>query len=78
MRFQRVFLLVMDGCGAGTAPDAAEFGDFGENLGDTLVHTARAVGGLKIPTLRSLGLGNALDLAGGIPVEKRGATKKAA
>ncbi|MBS2033430.1 phosphopentomutase [bacterium] len=70
MRFQRVFLLVMDGCGAGTAPDAAEFGDFGDNLGDTLVHTARAVGGLKIPHLRSLGLGNALDLAGGQPVAK--------
>lgn len=70
MKFDRVFLLVMDGCGAGTAPDAAEFGDFGDNLGDTLVHTARAVGGLKIPTLRSLGLGNALDLAGAPPVEK--------
>jgi len=70
MRFDRVFLLVMDGCGAGTAPDAAEFGDFGDNLGNTLVNTARAVGGLKIPTLRSLGLGNALDLAGAPPVEK--------
>lgn len=70
MRFKRVFLLVMDGCGAGAAPDAAEFGDFGDNLGDTLVHTARAVGGLKIPHLRSLGLGNALDLAGAGPVDK--------
>ena len=60
----------MDGCGAGTAPDAAQFGDFGDNLGDTLVHTARAVGGLKIPTLRALGLGNALQLAGGEPVAR--------
>jgi phosphopentomutase len=63
MKFDRVFLIIMDGCGAGSAPDAAEFGDFADNLGDTLVHTAKAVGGLKIPTLRDLGLGNALDLA---------------
>jgi len=58
----------MDGCGAGTAPDAADFGDRGDNLGDTLVNTARAVGGIQVPTLRSLGLGNALDLAGGPPL----------
>jgi phosphopentomutase len=67
MRFDRVLLLVMDGCGAGAAPDAADFGDSGPNLGNTLVNTARAVGGLRIPTLRSLGLGNALSLAGGQP-----------
>lgn len=67
MKFKRVFLLVMDGCGAGAAPDAADYGDSGENLGDTLVHTAQAVGGLKIPTLRRLGLGNALRLEGGAP-----------
>lgn len=64
----RAILIVMDGCGAGTAPDAELFGDTGDNRGDTLVHVARAVGGLEIPTLRSLGLGNALDLAGGTPV----------
>lgn len=61
-------LLIMDGCGAGSAPDAADYGDSPENLGDTLVHTARAVGGLKIPSLRRLGLGNALNLAGGGPL----------
>lgn len=58
----------MDGCGAGAAPDAELFGDVGDCRGNTLVNTAKAVGGLKIPTLRSLGLGNALDLAGGEPV----------
>ena len=68
MNWKRVFLLVMDGCGAGAAPDAADFGDFGDNLGDTLVHTATAVGGLAIPHLRSLGLGNTLNLAGGSPL----------
>ncbi len=64
----RTFLLVMDGCGAGTAPDAELFGDTGANRGNTLMNVARAVGGLQIPNLRSLGLGNALDLLGGAPV----------
>lgn len=66
-QFERVILLVMDGCGAGAAPDAHLFGDEGPNLGDTLVHVARAAGGLRIPTLRRLGLGNALPLAGAPP-----------
>ena len=34
--FKRVFLLVLDGCGIGSAPDAEEFGDKGAN---TLLHT---------------------------------------
>jgi len=67
---ERTFLLVMDGCGAGTAPDAELFGDTGANQGNTLVNVARAVGGLQIPTLRSLGLGNALDLLGGEPAAR--------
>lgn len=69
MKLQRVLVIVMDGCGAGTAPDAELFGDVGENAGDTLVHLARKVGGLRIPTLRSLGLGNFLALPGALPVE---------
>lgn len=60
-------MIVMDGCGAGMAPDADRFGDVGEKAGDTLVHLAMAVGGLRIPTLRSLGLGNFLALPGGGP-----------
>lgn len=63
----RVLLIVMDGCGAGSAPDADQFGDTGENAGNTLVNVAEAAGGLKIPTLRVLGLGNTLPLAGGEP-----------
>ena len=59
----------MDGCGAGTAPDAELFGDKGETCGNTLVNVAKAVNGLSIPTLRSLGLGNALNLVGGAPLE---------
>lgn len=66
--FQRVIVLVMDGCGAGKAPDADDFGDRPGNYGDTLVNVAASVGGLRIPTLRRLGLGNLLGLAGGGPV----------
>lgn len=70
MQFQRVLLIVMDGCGAGVAPDAAEYGDPIEAPGDTLVHVAQAVGGLSIPNLRRIGLGNALALEGGKPVAR--------
>jgi phosphopentomutase len=49
----RVILIVMDSVGAGALPDASLYGDEGS---DTLGNIARAVG-LKIPTLRSLGLG---------------------
>lgn len=69
MNFDRVLLLVLDGCGAGVAPDASDFGDDPTHPGDTLVHVAQAVGGLKIPHLRRLGLGNLLELEGGGPVE---------
>ncbi len=66
--YDRVLLLVLDGCGAGTAPDASDFGDDPDHPGDTLVHVSRAVGGLAIPELRRLGLGNLLALEGGNPV----------
>lgn len=69
MDFERVIVLVLDGCGAGAAPDAADFGDDPNHPGDTLVHVSQAVGGLKVPHLRELGLGNLLKLAGGEPVE---------
>ncbi len=68
MSFERVLLLVLDGCGAGVAPDAQDFGDDPAHPGDTLVHVAQAVGGLKIPNLRRLGLGNLLALEGGSPI----------
>lgn len=63
---RRAVILVLDGVGTGDAPDAAEFGDEGAN---TLGNTARAVGGLKVPNLVSLGLGNAVEAEGVPPVE---------
>jgi len=51
----RIIWVVLDGVGLGALPDAYLYGDQGA---DTLGHTAEAVGGLKLPNLESLGLGN--------------------
>jgi phosphopentomutase len=56
---RRAVIIVLDGVGAGDAPDADDFGDEGSN---TLSNTARAVGGLELPHLRSLGLGNVVEI----------------
>ncbi len=61
----RVFLIVLDGVGAGALPDAASYGDSGS---DTLLHVAEAVGGLRLPTLERLGLGRLKDLPGVRPL----------
>ena len=58
---RRAIILVLDGVGAGEAPDAARYGDSGSN---TLGNLARAVGGLRVPNLERLGLGRALPLDG--------------
>lgn len=57
----RVILIVLDSVGIGEAPDASLYGDEGSN---TLVNTARAVGGLRLPHLARLGLGNLADIPG--------------
>ncbi|MFH0909321.1 MAG: phosphopentomutase [bacterium] len=51
----KVILIVLDSVGIGRAPDASEYGDEGAA---TLPHIAEAVGGLHLPTLQALGLGN--------------------
>ncbi|CAM3573763.1 phosphopentomutase [Erysipelothrix urinaevulpis] len=60
-RFDRVITIVMDSVGAGAAHDAEKFGDEGT---DTLGHIAQAVGGLDLPNLEMLGLGNIHDIEG--------------
>jgi phosphopentomutase len=52
---------VLDAVGAGELPDAADYGDEGS---DTLGNVARAVGGLDLPNLEALGLGNIEPLDG--------------
>jgi len=63
----RAILIILDGVGVGRAPDAAAYGDADS---DTLGNLARAVGGLTLPTLAALGLGNLHDIAGVPPVAR--------
>ncbi len=58
---RRAVVIVLDGLGAGNAPDAVDFGDEGAN---TLANTARGVGGLRVPNLQALGLGNVEKIEG--------------
>ena len=57
----RACVIVLDAVGAGELPDAAEYGDEGSH---TLGNVARAVGGLDLPNLEALGLGNVEPLEG--------------
>jgi phosphopentomutase len=54
-------VIVLDAVGAGELPDAADYGDEGSN---TLANVAKAVGGLDLPNLEALGLGNVEPLEG--------------
>lgn len=51
----RIILFIIDSVGIGALPDASKFGDTGAN---TLENIARKEGGINLPNLRSLGLGN--------------------
>jgi phosphopentomutase len=62
---RRAFVIVLDAVGAGALPDAADYGDEGTN---TLAHVAERVGGLRLPTLARLGLGNVIGIEGVAPV----------
>jgi phosphopentomutase len=52
---KRAVIIILDGVGIGEAPDAADYGDTGS---DTLGNVARVSGGLRLPRLERLGLGN--------------------
>lgn len=51
----RVILIVMDSAGIGELPDAASYGDEGSN---TLGNISTKLGGLDLPNLQNMGLGN--------------------
>lgn len=70
-QIKRVNLIILDSVGVGDAPDAAAYDDEGSN---TLGNIARAVGGLKLPNMGALGLGNLTEIQG-VPsvAEARGA-----
>jgi len=59
----RVILIVLDSVGVGALPDAAEYGDQ-DPVSNTLAHTAQAVGGLEMPHLGRMGLGNIVPVQG--------------
>jgi len=64
---KRVALVVLDSVGVGELPDADKYGDTGSN---TLGNIARFVGGLRLPNLASMGLGNIINIDGVPPAEK--------
>ena len=57
----RACVIVVDGVGVGELPDAATYGDEGSN---TLGNVAHVAGGLDLPNLEALGLGNVIELEG--------------
>jgi phosphopentomutase len=71
MKIDRVAVVVLDGVGAGELPDADLYGDKGSN---SLANTARVVGGLNVPNLEEIGLGNITNING---VARREKTKGA-
>jgi phosphopentomutase len=58
---KRAIVLILDGVGIGELPDAAHYHDKGSN---TLGNLARVCGGLDLPVLERLGLGNISAIRG--------------
>ncbi|RJQ39660.1 MAG: phosphopentomutase [Anaerolineaceae bacterium] len=74
MEINRIAVIVLDGVGAGELPDAGDYGDAGSN---SLSNTARVLGGLNLPNMGEIGLGNITPIPGVPPREKtRGAYGK--
>lgn len=59
--YKRFFVIVADSAGVGEEPDAAKFGDVGSN---TWAHAAESVGGLKVPFMEAMGIGELDDILG--------------
>ena len=74
MKIERITVIVIDGVGVGELPDASKYGDTGSN---TLSNTARVLGGLELPNMGEMGLGNITAIEGVPPREMtRGAYGK--
>jgi phosphopentomutase len=65
---RRAAVVVIDACGVGALPDAADYGDPPD--ANTLAHVAELAGGLHLPTLERLGLGSIVDVAGVAPAQR--------
>jgi len=64
--FRQVVVVVVDGAGVAALPDAASYRDRGAA---TLPHVSTYVGGLELPLLQWLGLGNAGPMRGVDPAD---------
>ena len=61
MSNKKAVLIVVDSCGVGALPDAKDFGDEGVN---TISNLAKATGGINIPNMEKMGIGNITDIEG--------------
>ena len=60
-KFDRVFLVVLDSVGIGELEDANEYGDCGAN---TICNIAKFCGGINLPNMEKMGLGNIASIQG--------------
>lgn len=60
----RAICIVLDSAGIGPMPDQAEYGDVGAA---TIPNLARASGGLNVPNMQKMGLGNLAEIVGVTP-----------
>ena len=62
---KRAIILVIDSMGCGAMPDCADYKDIPEC--NTLCNVAKANGGLNIPTMQKMGIGNLGNVMGAAP-----------
>ncbi|WP_421919224.1 phosphopentomutase [Marinifilum sp.] len=75
-KIERATIVVLDSAGVGYLPDAEEFGDVGSN---TIGNIAKHCGGINLPNMQKLGLGNIIEIEGVAPIKNaNGAFGKAA
>lgn len=63
---KRVVLIVLDSVGIGELPDADKYGDVGS---DTIGNISKVLGGLRLPNMEKLGLGNIENIKGILKAE---------
>ncbi|MFZ5951151.1 MAG: phosphopentomutase [Candidatus Rifleibacteriota bacterium] len=63
----RAICIVLDSAGIGPMPDQAEYGDAGAA---TIPNLARVAGGLDVPNMQKMGLGNLADIVGVAPTRE--------
>ena len=67
--YKRIFCVVMDSVGCGTAPLSYLYGDDGAN---TIKHISYHENGISLPTLEKLGYGNLCEIKGVKPIAIKG------